>query len=157
MSNEQELCKCGCGMPNDTQELEKLRQELATQNKHARYNNELAYEEMEAHKQCRQELKEADQENVCIKEAADSTIDMLEQERDFFEEKNKKNAEIALTAMRERDELAANLKEAKELLKVAACPSNCTDGAYPDHYGEPVQCQFCYERGELLKGESNER
>lgn len=37
-----------------------------------------------------------------------------------------------------------------ELLKVAACPANCTDGAYADNYGEPVQCQFCYEREQLI-------
>lgn len=37
-----------------------------------------------------------------------------------------------------------------ELLKVFACPDNCIGGAYHGHYGEPIQCQFCYERGAAI-------
>ena len=50
-------------------------------------------------------------------------------------------------------EYEARMVELEGLLKVAVCPSNCTDGAYPDHQGEPVQCQFCYERNEVLNNE----
>ena len=48
-------------------------------------------------------------------------------------------------------ELVEALKEARDLLNVASCPNNCTDGAYHGSHGEPVQCQFCYERKELLE------
>ena len=44
---------------------------------------------------------------------------------------------------RQRDGLA-------RLLEVSACPSNCIGGAYPGADGEPIQCQFCYERGGAL-------
>ena len=37
------------------------------------------------------------------------------------------------------------------LLNVAVCPACDGSGSYPDNYGEQVQCQWCYERGELIE------
>lgn len=37
------------------------------------------------------------------------------------------------------------------LLIVAQCPCCDGSGAYPDHYGEAVQCQWCYERNLIIK------
>ena len=48
------------------------------------------------------------------------------------------------------------VEELEALLKVAACPANCVDGAYHDNYGEPVQCQFCYEREQALSATARE-
>jgi hypothetical protein len=47
--------------------------------------------------------------------------------------------------------LEKQLEQAKALLKIATCP--CCDGcgAYPDEYGEPIQCQWCDERDGLIK------
>jgi len=42
-------------------------------------------------------------------------------------------------------------EELERLLEVAACPANCTNGAYYNNYGEVEQCQFCYEREQVLK------
>ncbi len=55
---------------------------------------------------------------------------------------------------RERD-------EARRLLEVSACPSNCDDGAIPhgpdpDGNWEAVQCQLCYEREQALKATDND-
>jgi hypothetical protein len=55
------------------------------------------------------------------------------------------------------DQLTSSIKELEKLLQVAACPSNCIDGAVPtggpnpDGEWEASQCQFCYERDLLIK------
>ena len=51
----------------------------------------------------------------------------------------------------EIEQLQAELNEAAGLLDIANCPENCIDGAYPDNHGEPVQCQFCYEREQVVQ------
>ncbi len=51
-------------------------------------------------------------------------------------------------------------KELIEILKIAKCPDNCTDGAIAvtegqegfDNEWEP--CQWCYERKKLIKNQS---
>lgn len=49
------------------------------------------------------------------------------------------------------------LNNAMQLLEVAQCPECDGSGAYPDQYGEPVQCRWCYEYGELWKESSKEQ
>lgn len=46
--------------------------------------------------------------------------------------------------------LMAEIAELKNLLQVAECPNNCDGRVYRDHDGEPLPCQFCYERDELI-------
>ena len=48
------------------------------------------------------------------------------------------------------DKLAQRLAEVEKLLEVSECPASCIDGAYHGHDGEPIQCQFCYERKQAL-------
>lgn len=45
----------------------------------------------------------------------------------------------------------AREEELARLLEVARCPLSCTEGAYYNAYGETEQCQFCYEREQVLK------
>ncbi len=51
---------------------------------------------------------------------------------------------------------AERVRELEILLKVAACPSSCIGGAYHGPHGEPVQCQFCYEREQALSATARE-
>ena len=49
----------------------------------------------------------------------------------------------------------AEIERLRGLLRVAACPADCTDGGIPRNYGgewELEQCQFCYERNAALAG-----
>ena len=46
--------------------------------------------------------------------------------------------------------LASVGQEMYDLLKVAACPDCSGSGAYHDNMGEVRQCQFCYEREQVL-------
>lgn len=48
-------------------------------------------------------------------------------------------------------------EEVVELLKIANCPDSCCDnyGTCVDGFGEPYQCQWCYERSEALTHPNN--
>jgi hypothetical protein len=37
------------------------------------------------------------------------------------------------------------------LLSVAQCPACDGSGAYHDVYGDPVQCQWCFERDQIIE------
>lgn len=54
-------------------------------------------------------------------------------------------------------ELEAELARYRQLLRVADCPQQCDNGAVPhqvaDNDWDCYQCQFCYERSELLPPE----
>jgi len=57
--------------------------------------------------------------------------------------------------------LVEHIEQVHALLRVAQCPSNCDDGAIPhgpnpDGEWEAEQCQFCYERTELLGDEDED-
>jgi hypothetical protein len=43
------------------------------------------------------------------------------------------------------------IAELKRLLRIAQCPASCNSGALYNNYGDVEQCQFCYERKEVLK------
>jgi hypothetical protein len=43
------------------------------------------------------------------------------------------------------EKLEDKIEAAKGLLTAAVCPACDKSGAYYDNYGEPVQCQWCYE------------
>jgi len=52
-------------------------------------------------------------------------------------------------------EAAAQLRAMETLLRAAFCPSDCDGGSIPhgpdpDGQWEAEQCQWCYERGQLL-------
>ena len=51
------------------------------------------------------------------------------------------------------EQLQAENKQLKNLLKTAICPNamnGCRDGRMPNPYGEIEQCQWCYERDQAL-------
>ena len=48
-------------------------------------------------------------------------------------------------------ESGERVAELESLLKASACPNCDGGGAYYDNGGEVCQCQFCYERDEILK------
>jgi DnaJ-class molecular chaperone len=48
------------------------------------------------------------------------------------------------------EQLQKENKAALKLLTVHTCPDCNGDGAYYDNYGNPVQCQYCYEVGQLI-------
>jgi hypothetical protein len=77
--------------------------------------------------------------------------DMLQATRESLQEYMKLFREEHAEHIKTREAFARmtiNYVEVTELLGVAACPSNCIDGAVPP---EGYQCQFCYERDEILK------
>lgn len=58
-------------------------------------------------------------------------------------------------ALSEAQDRAADMLElAAKLLAVAECPAHCDNGVIPEQIADdewqPVQCQFCAERSELL-------
>ena len=48
------------------------------------------------------------------------------------------------------DQRDTEIAALRALLDVSACPANCTHGACYDNYGGVEQCQFCYERKQIL-------
>jgi hypothetical protein len=48
------------------------------------------------------------------------------------------------------EQLQKENEAALKLLTVHTCPDCNGDGAYCDNYGEPVQCQYCYEVEQLI-------
>jgi ribosomal protein S27E len=48
------------------------------------------------------------------------------------------------------EQLQKENEAALKLLTVHTCPDCNGDGAYYDNYGEPVQCQYCYEVEQLI-------
>ena len=49
---------------------------------------------------------------------------------------------------------AARMAELEGLLNVAKCPCCNGDGAYYDSMGDVCQCQWCYEKNELIPPET---
>jgi len=47
--------------------------------------------------------------------------------------------------------------KARGLLEVAKCPQCDGSGAYYDSGGEPCQCQWCFERKEVLNFDNTEK
>ena len=63
--------------------------------------------------------------------------------------------EVTLYAADAIEQLQGENTRLRELLTIASCPNGCTGGAFPDNYGEWVQCQWCYEKKEALKDEQS--
>ena len=61
-----------------------------------------------------------------------------------------KNYEESPSGQLEIKQLEKRVKELKALLKIASCPDCTGDGQYYDSQGNVTQCQFCYERLEIL-------
>ncbi len=63
--------------------------------------------------------------------------------------------DLLIICAKERDRLTLENEALRGLLKVAECPEKCLGGAYHGLDGEPVQCQFCYEREQFLSNKED--
>ena len=71
----------------------------------------------------------------------------------LYKEVGKAKSDLLINAADNNDTISTltqRLAEVEKLLEVSVCPASCIDGAYHGHDGEPVQCQFCYERKQAL-------
>jgi hypothetical protein len=75
----------------------------------------------------------------------------------YIEQYDHPKMAIAFIAFKAATALQAErVRELRRVLLFASCPEQCVNGAYHDHEGNEVRCQFCYEREQALSATARE-